>query len=559
LPRISVIIPAYNCEKTVGATLEALKGQDFPRDQFEIILVDDGSLDNTREVVKKYPEVRYFWQNNRGPSAARNYGARQAAGEIILFTDSDCVPEPCWLQKMTAPFDNPEIVGVKGAYLTKQKERVARFCQKEFEERYRLLSRFEYIDFVDSYSAAFRKDAFLGVGGFDTSFPLANNEDVELSYKLAVKGYKMVFVPDARVYHTHSASWVRYLRVKFTRAYWRMLVYKKYPGKAVRDTYTPFSLRIQFICTFFFILSMLGLILKAGALLNIPLLQIPFIKNFWWGTMAGGFLAALLASTLPLSKRIYAEDPEVGTIAPLMLMGRSLVFVTGTGCGILAFLSSNLREKAYPAAKRAFDILVSFAGLLVIAPFFAVIAIAIRLDSPGPVIFRHLRMGKNGNCFMFYKFRTMVQDAESKKDELRALSSLQGPVFKIKNDPRITRVGKLLRRFSLDELPQLLNVLAGDMSLVGPRPLPLIDIEHPELLHPKDSEIDRERLDNWLKIRHSVPPGITGLWQVRGRSNLPLEAWFNYDLEYVKRRSFWMDIKILLRTIPVVILGKGAE
>ncbi len=559
MPRISVIVPAYNCEKTVGATLEALCRQAFPSGQYEIILVDDGSLDDTKQVVEKFPQVKYFWQNNRGPSSARNFGAQQAAGEIIVFTDSDCVPEPDWLDKMTTPFSDPEIMGVKGAYLTQQKERVARFCQKEFEERYRLLSRFKYIDFVDSYSAAFRKSAFLGVGGFDTSFPLANNEDVELSYKLALKGYKMVFVPDARVYHTHSASWVRYLRVKFTRAYWRMLVYKKYPNKAMRDTYTPFSLKIQFIFTFLFILSFLGFLLKGVSLLGLPVLQIPILLNGWWGTLSGGFLIGLLASTLPLSRRIYSEDPEVGMVAPYLLMGRSLVFVMGTSCGILAFLSSNFRDWVYPIAKRAFDVFISLAGLLLIAPFFALIAIAIRLDSPGPVIFRHRRMGKDGSCFMFYKFRTMVKDAESKKDELRALSSLQGPVFKIKNDPRITHVGKFLRRFSLDELPQLLNVLAGNMSLVGPRPLPLIDIEHPELLHPKDSQIDLSRLENWLKIRHSVPPGITGLWQIRGRSDLPLEAWFNYDLEYVKRRSFWMDIKILIRTIPVVLLGKGAE
>jgi lipopolysaccharide/colanic/teichoic acid biosynthesis glycosyltransferase len=123
----------------------------------------------------------------------------------------------------------------------------------------------------------------------------------------------------------------------------------------------------------------------------------------------------------------------------------------------------------------------------------------------------------------------------------------------------VTKVGRVLRRFSLDELPQFFNVLRGDMSLVGPRPLPMIDITHPELLHPKDFSIDPQRLLIWVDVRHSVLPGITGLWQIRGRSDLPLEAWFNFDLEYVKRRSFWMDLKIILRTIPVVILGKGAQ
>ena len=196
--------------------------------------------------------------------------------------------------------------------------------------------------------------------------------------------------------------------------------------------------------------------------------------------------------------------------------------------------------------KRVIDIIGSLIGLILVSPIILVISLMVYLTMGRPIFFKQARPGLYGKPFTIYKFRTML-DLRDKNGNL------------LPDEKRLTPFGKLLRKFSIDELPELWNVLKGDMSLVGPRPLPLIDIEHPELLHPKDSEINLERLDNWLKIRHSVPPGITGLWQVRGRSDLPLEAWFNYDLEYVKRRSFWMDMKILLRTIPVVLLGKGAE
>jgi len=548
--KVSVIVPTYNSEGVIGHCLESLINQSYPRDQYEVIVSDDGSIDETRRIAESFPGVRFLGHADKGPSSARNAGACQAVGDIIVFTDSDCVPCPDWLEKMVQPFlRDPEVVAVKGAYRTRQKERVARFCQKEFEERYRVLAQYENIDFVDSHSAAFRKAAFWAVGGFDSRFPVASNEDVELSYKLAAQKSKMVFVPEACVYHRHPTRVSRYLYVKFTRGYWRMLVYKRFPKKAMGDTYTPTSLKIQLLLAFAFMLSILGWLGSFGTSLT------PAAG----GILTGLSLLVLVISTLPLTVRIYKEDPEVGVIAPFMLVGRALVFVMGTVLGITAFFTANFRDRVYPATKRVLDLVVSFLVLLVVAPFFALIGLLVMFDSGTPVIFRQKRMGFGNRQFTFYKFRTMYRDAESKKDELRDLSTLKGPVFKIKNDPRITRMGKILRRFSLDELPQLFNVLKGSMSLVGPRPLPMIDIEHPELLHPKEVHIDPARYRVWLIQRHSVPPGLTGLWQIKGRSDLPLEAWFNYDLEYVKTRSIWLDSKILMKTIPVVILGKGAQ
>jgi exopolysaccharide biosynthesis polyprenyl glycosylphosphotransferase len=195
-------------------------------------------------------------------------------------------------------------------------------------------------------------------------------------------------------------------------------------------------------------------------------------------------------------------------------------------------------------AKRAFDIAVSFVMLLLLAPALIITAILIKLTSPGPVFFVQKRIGFNKRHINVYKFRTMVVDAEKRMKEIEHLNEVSGPVFKIKNDPRITSVGKLLRKTSIDELPQLFNVLKGDMSLVGPRPLPLRDYEG----------FDKD----WQRRRFSVRPGITCLWQIAGRSSIPFEQWMVLDLQYIDKWSLWLDLEILVRTIPAVLRGSGA-
>jgi cellulose synthase/poly-beta-1,6-N-acetylglucosamine synthase-like glycosyltransferase len=247
LQKVSVIIPAYNAEKTINRCLDALLDQSYQRDLYEIIVVNDGSLDKTADIVKGYP-VRYISQENKGPASARNKGAEAAEGEIILFTDSDCVPDKNWISEMVKPFNDPEASAVKGAYRTHQSGIVARFSQLEFEERFEMLKKVKSIDMVDTYSAGFRRDIFLRMGGFDCSFPVANNEDTELSYRMSRLGFKMVFNPDAIVYHlNHPDSIRRYARLKFWRGYWRMVVYKRFPEKMVKDTYTPQTLKLQVI------------------------------------------------------------------------------------------------------------------------------------------------------------------------------------------------------------------------------------------------------------------------------------------------------------------------
>lgn len=207
-------------------------------------------------------------------------------------------------------------------------------------------------------------------------------------------------------------------------------------------------------------------------------------------------------------------------------------------------LSSDIAEGWQVMVKRIMDLVISLSLLLILLPLFVAVAIWIKMTSPGPVFFVQERLGLNKRRFRLYKFRTMVPDAEERLPALEHLNEANGPVFKIKNDPRITSVGKILRITSIDELPQLLNVVKGDMSLVGPRPLPIRDYEG----------FDHD----WHRRRFSVRPGITCLWQVNGRSFVPFETWMELDMKYIDEWSLLLDLRILLKTVPVVLKGTGA-
>ncbi|MBM3317089.1 MAG: sugar transferase [Candidatus Eisenbacteria bacterium] len=194
--------------------------------------------------------------------------------------------------------------------------------------------------------------------------------------------------------------------------------------------------------------------------------------------------------------------------------------------------------------KRLFDLAGAAAGLILLSPLFLLVALAIKLDSPGPVFYVSTRLGRRARPFPFVKFRSMVRDAEARRAQLEALNEMDGPVFKIREDPRMTRVGRLLRRSSLDELPQLWSVLRGQMSFVGPRP-------------PIPAEV--ERYERRQRRRLAVTPGITCLWQIRGRNRIGFEEWMRLDAEYIDRISFGLDLKILLLTLPAVLKGEGAS
>ena len=317
IKRFSIIIPAYNSEKTLFSCMESIEEQSVSKEDYEVIVVDDGSTDSTAAIAQKF-NIKYIYQTNQGPASARNKGVRSAIGDIVLFTDSDCIADHNWIREMVKPFSDPEIIGVKGAYKTKQKELAAKFAQAEFEDRYDLLLKNSNIDMIDTYSAAFRKDVFLNIGGFDQSFPVANNEDTDLSYRLAASGYKLVFNPNAFVYHKHPDTLMKYLKIKFWRGYWRMVVYSRYPDKALKDSYTPAVIKIQTILmALSLLLFLLGLIIPG----------IIYFAMICWGI--------IIISTFPFALKTYKKKKMVGLISPWVILLRSFVFATGSVYGMI--------------------------------------------------------------------------------------------------------------------------------------------------------------------------------------------------------------------------------
>ena len=197
----------------------------------------------------------------------------------------------------------------------------------------------------------------------------------------------------------------------------------------------------------------------------------------------------------------------------------------------------------YEVSKRALDVIASFLGLVILSPILLIVAILIKLESKGPAIFSQSRIGLNGKEFKMYKFRSMVQNAEELKEKLAKQNEMSGPMFKIKNDPRVTKVGKFIRKTSIEELPQLLNILKGDMTLVGPRPsLPR----------------EVEKFESWMLKRLEVKPGLTCYWQVSGRNNIDFYEWMKLDLKYVNDMNFWLDIKLIFKTVAVLFGDKNA-
>ena len=322
---ISVIIPAYNAEKTITQCIKSLLDQTVVREAYEVIVVNDGSTDNTEELLKSLG-IRYYSQANQGPAAARNKGVALSQGDIVLFTDSDCVAEKNWIQEMLSPFKNSEIVAVKGRYKSHQKGIIPRFAQLEFEERYGLLEKYPYIDFVDTYSAGFRKEIFLAVGGFDPSFPHANNEDVDLSYRLAHKGYLMVYNPKAIIYHQHPTGLLKYLKLKFWRGYWRMVVYRRYPSKALKDSYTPFNLKAQ-IVLFYLLLG------------NMPFFS---LKTFKYHIII--LIVIFIATTISFNKIAIKKDPLVALLSPFLIFLRAVALGLGSLRGVWSTVRTPQRK-----------------------------------------------------------------------------------------------------------------------------------------------------------------------------------------------------------------------
>lgn len=316
--KCSLIVPAYNAEKTIVSCLESALNQSISRDEYEIIVVDDGSTDKTSEIVKKYP-VRLIQQKNQGPASARNKGANEAGGDILIFTDSDCELDSDFIKRIISPIEQcPEIVGVQGSYKTRQKEFISQFGQVEIETRYNRMAQNEYIDFIGTYAAAYKKEVFMKFGGFDTEFPIASGEDTEFSYKLHKAGYKLVFEPKAFVYHQHPSTLKKYLRVKFYRGYWRVKLYKKHPEKTIKDSYTPQTLKFQ-------ILSILFLFLFA----------VLSVFNILWLIPLIFIITSFLYFSVPFFRLFQEKKYTKSIFIPLILFLRASSFLFGMLFGTL--------------------------------------------------------------------------------------------------------------------------------------------------------------------------------------------------------------------------------
>jgi GT2 family glycosyltransferase len=276
--------------------------------------------------------VRLITQANAGPAAARNLGAVESRGEILLFTDDDCVPMPGWLAAMLAPFDNPAVVGAKGIYRTRQKSLAARFVQLEYEDKYRLMAGLASIDFIDTYSAAFVRARFLEMGGYDTSFPVACAEDVELSYRMSARGWVMKFVPAAVVYHTHPDTFSKYLRKKYKFAFWRVLAVRKNPSKGIKDSHTPQVMKLQLLLAPALLVALLVDVLARPTIPATALVAIAF-----------------LLSTLPFAARALRKDPFVGLLSPLLLAARACAQLLGVSAGLI--FAKGRREPSAVAAQ----------------------------------------------------------------------------------------------------------------------------------------------------------------------------------------------------------------
>ncbi len=539
----TVIIPVYNGERSILRCLDALVQQTIPVDQFEVIVVDDGSTDATLALVETWLSThallhwRVIHQPNAGPASARNTGAAAAKSDLLLFTDGDCAPVPHWAESLLAVFQTAQIAGAKGTYLTDQRQLVPRFVQSEYEDRYDRMAGQDRIDFIDTYSAAYRRSIFLENGGFDPLLKI--NEDQELSFRLAAKGYHLVFVPTAQVRHIHDESIADYFHRKFSIGFWKSLLTRWHPERVVQDSHTPQVLKIQMLLW----AAMIGL-------LPVALVGVWWtpVRMVWWGM--GLLLGVFLMTALPFLAKLAQRSWGLVLIGPLMLSIRSLALGLGYVMGTIHFagIQPGTRQPVISGwkrfLKRGMDICGALVGLGLSAPLILIAAIAIKLDSPGPIFYLQTRIGEHGRPFRIVKLRSMYLDAERQLEALVNLTTLAEPVYKIPNDPRITRTGRWLRRSSLDEMPQFWNVLRGEMSLVGPRP------EEARVV---------ALYDDYQRRRLAVKPGITGPMQINGRGDLPFAERLRLELDYIEHYSLRRDVVILVQTLPAVLAGRGAH
>jgi glycosyltransferase involved in cell wall biosynthesis len=326
---ISVIIPAYNAEKTITSTIKALLNQNYPKNKYEIIVVDDGSTDKTVEVVSRFP-VKTIKLKHKGPANARNVGAKKSRGSILLFTDADCVPDKNWIKNMIEPFKDPEIVGLSGTYKTLNSDKLmARFSGYEIQHRHKKMEKQKYIDFIGTFSASYRRNIFLKFKGFDTKFKTSSGEDPELSYRIAKAGFKMIFQKKAFVWHLHPDTIWKYLKQKYYRAVWRNFMYWGEHKKKIisSDSYTGKMLLPQIFLSGILPLLIVSLIflnyLELFSIISIPILILLIATLF----------------NLDFIIFLYKKEKKIALLSPFILSIRNIVVVFGILNGMIKILT----------------------------------------------------------------------------------------------------------------------------------------------------------------------------------------------------------------------------
>ncbi len=311
--RAAVIVPTYNDGPRLLRTLSSLNAQTI-RSELQIVVSRDGG-EVLPEEVGELADLAVEGEN-AGPATARNRGWRASDATHILFTDSDCLPEPDWAEKLVTTLE-AGYDGAKGVYSSGGENLIQRLAQVEFEERYKLLKQHENIDLVDTYSAGFTRHAMEAVDGFDESFPFPDHEDMDLSYKMQEKGFKFAFVPEARVLHSHRATWKAYFRMKVSRGRWRIRVVRRFLSKAVKDSYTPSALKLQMIW-----IVLLPVFALASAVTSTV-------------TAVALWAIAFLLSTVFLAKVAWEKDPAILPWIPVFVFWRALALSIGSVNGLL--------------------------------------------------------------------------------------------------------------------------------------------------------------------------------------------------------------------------------
>lgn len=313
----SVVVPAHQAENVIGRCVRALNEQSIDRNQYEVIIVDDGSTDATVARARAAGADTVLTVEHNGPAAARNIGIDHAAGDIVLFTDADCEVSFTWIERITAPFQNPETMGAKGTYRTCQRSVVARLVQLEYEFRYERMAKLDSIDFIDTYAAAYRRELLMESGGFDPTYPIPSAEDVDLSFRLAGAGHRFVFVPEAQVWHQHPTSLITYLTRKGRYGIWRALLYLRFTDKIGGDAHTDPMLKLQFV-----------LAAVSGLCATVGLLR----RSARMVRAAGIGIGVLILTTLSFCRWAWQHDKAVAIVWPMVTLVR--VFVQGIGLAV---------------------------------------------------------------------------------------------------------------------------------------------------------------------------------------------------------------------------------